>query len=280
VVLTITILTIIGGNILALVQSNVKRLLAYSSIAHAGYLLIGIAVGGAVITVKGQLVPGGVFGISAILFYLLSYTFLNLGAFGIVSVLERADNSGTDLNDIRGLWYRQPVLAGLLAFFLLALAGFPPMAGFAAKYYLFYTALLAGHPELLIIGVLASVLGMYYYLRIIAVMFMEREKESAVPIRPAPQAAIPALAASTSKRASGRLADTSSTGVATAAAQRTVTRAKAGVAVERAVEKETYIGWMTWTALGIAVAGTLAMGTILPFWLVDLAQRAAQMMLK
>jgi NADH-quinone oxidoreductase subunit N len=280
VILTITILTIVGGNILALVQSNVKRLLAYSSIAHAGYVLIGIAVGGAVITVKGQLVPGGVFGISAILFYLLSYTFLNLGAFGIVSVLERADNSGTDLNDIRGLWYRQPVLAGLLAFFLLALAGFPPMAGFAAKYYLFYTALLAGHPELLIIGVLASVLGMYYYLRIIAVMFMEREKEGAVPIRPAPQAAIPALAASTSKRALGRLADTSSTGVATAAAQRTVTRAKTGVAVEQAVEKETYIGWMTWTALGIAVVGTLAMGTILPFWLVDLAQRAAQMMLK
>jgi len=280
VILTITILTIVGGNILALVQSNVKRLLAYSSIAHAGYLLIGIAVGGAVITVKGQLVPGGVFGISAILFYLLSYTFLNLGAFGIVSVLERADNSGTDLNDIRGLWYRQPVLAGLLAFFLLALAGFPPMAGFAAKYYLFYTALLAGHPELLIIGVLASVLGMYYYLRIIAVMFMEREKESAVPIRPALQAAIPALAASSSKRASGRLAGTSSTGVTTAAAQRTVTRAKTGVAVEQTVEKETYIGWMTWTALGIAVAGTLAMGTILPFWLVDLAQRAAQMMLK
>ncbi len=216
VILTITILTVIGGNILALVQSNVKRLLAYSSIAHAGYLLIGIAVGGAVITVKGQLVvgsqvfttgqlvSGGVFGISAILFYLLSYTFLNLGAFGIVSVLERADNSGTDLNDIRGLWYRQPVLAGLLAFFLLALAGFPPMAGFAAKYYLFYAALLVGHPELLIIGVLASVLGMYYYLRIIAVMFMEKEKESALPIRSAPQAAIPALAASTSKRAPGK----------------------------------------------------------------------------
>ncbi len=292
VILTITILTVIGGNILALVQSNVKRLLAYSSIAHAGYLLIGIAVGGAVITVKGQLVvgsqvfttgqlvSGGVFGISAILFYLLSYTFLNLGAFGIVSVLERADNSGTDLNDIRGLWYRQPVLAGLLAFFLLALAGFPPMAGFAAKYYLFYAALLVGHPELLIIGVLASVLGMYYYLRIIAVMFMEKEKESALPIRSAPQAAIPALAASTSKRAPGRLADTSSTAVASATAQRTVTKAKTGVAVEQAVEKETYIGWMTWTALGIAVAGTLAMGTVLPFWLVDLAQRAAQMMLK
>ena len=280
VILTITILTIIGGNILALVQSNVKRLLAYSSIAHAGYLLIGIVVGGTVIGVKGQLVPGGVLGISAILFYLLSYTFLNLGAFGIVSVLERADNSGTDLNDIRGLWYRRPALAGLLAFFLLALAGFPPMAGFAAKYYLFYTALLASHPELLIIGVLASVLGMYYYLRIIAVMFMEREKESAVPIRPAPQVAIPALAASTSKRAPGRLTGSSSTGAAAATAQRADTRVKTGVAGEQVDTRETNAGWMTWTALGIAVVGTLAMGTVLPFWLVDLAQRAAQMMLK
>ncbi|HVB75660.1 MAG TPA: NADH-quinone oxidoreductase subunit N, partial [Ktedonobacteraceae bacterium] len=119
IVWAITILTIVGGNILALVQSNVKRLLAYSSIAHAGYLLIGVVAGGTV-------------GLSAILFYLFSYTFLNLGAFGIVSVLERADNSGSSLSDIRGMWYRQPLLAGLLAFFMLSLAGFPPMAGFAA----------------------------------------------------------------------------------------------------------------------------------------------------
>src|SRR5258707_11620717 len=120
-------------------------------------------------------VVGVTIGLAAILFYLLCYAFMNLGAFGMVSVLERADNSGSSLNDIRGLWYRQPLLAGLLAFFMLALAGFPPMAGFAAKYYLFYAALQGGHPELLIIGVLASVLGMYYYLRVIATMFMEKE---------------------------------------------------------------------------------------------------------
>src|SRR5437588_7487386 len=141
----IAVLTIVGGNILALVQSNVKRLLAYSSIAHAGYLLIGVVVGGTV-------------GISAILFYLLCYTFMNLGAFGIVSLLERVDNTGSNYSDLRGIWYRQPVLAGTLAIFLLALAGFPPMSGFAAKYYIFYAALQGGHPELLIIGVLASVL--------------------------------------------------------------------------------------------------------------------------
>src|SRR5205823_5078838 len=148
VIWAITVLTIVGGNILALAQSNVKRLLAYSSIAHAGYLLIGVVAGGTV-------------GLSAILFYLFCYAFLNLGAFGIVSLLERPDNTGNSLSDIRGLWYRQPLLAGLLAFFMLSLAGFPPMAGFAAKYYIFYAALQGGHPELLIIGVLASVLGMY-----------------------------------------------------------------------------------------------------------------------
>src|SRR2546421_8585914 len=162
VIWAITVLTIVGGNILALVQSNVKRLLAYSSIAHAGYLLIGVVV-------------GGIIGLSAILFYLLCYTFMNLGAFGVVSLLERADNSGNDAKDIRGLWYREPVLAGVLAFFMLALAGFPPMSGFAGKYYIFYAALQGGHPELLVIGVLASVLGMYYYLRVIATMFMEKE---------------------------------------------------------------------------------------------------------
>jgi len=270
VILAITVLTIVGGNILALVQSNVKRLLAYSSIAHAGYLLIGVVV-------------GGVFGISAILFYLLSYTFLNLGAFGIVSILERADNSGNNLNDVRGLWYRRPLLAGLLAFFLLALAGFPPMAGFAAKYYLFYAALQGGHPELLIIGVLASILGIYYYLRIIAAMFMEKEQE-AVGARSITTAA-PALAASGSKSVSAKLAGTSSSSReedATLAitARRAAVKPKPAVAVEQVLEKEPAVGWMTWIALGIAAVGTLAMGTVLPFWLVSLAQQAAQMMLK
>src|SRR5437588_11515947 len=148
-------------------------MLAFSGIANAGCLLIGVVVGGTV-------------GISAILFYLLCYTFMNLGAFGIVSMLERVDNSGSNYSEIRGLWYRQPGLAGLLSVFMLALAGFPPMAGFAAKYYLFYAALRGGHPELLIIGVLASVLGMYYYLRVIATMFMEKEVVAATPTPAAP----------------------------------------------------------------------------------------------
>src|SRR5260221_626178 len=217
VVLVIAILTLVGGNVLALVQSKVKRLLAYSSIAHAGYLLIGV-------------VAGGVIGLSAILFYLLCYTFMNLGAFGVVSVLERVDNSGSDLTDIRGLWYRQPLLAGFLAFFMLALAGFPPMAGFAAKYYIFYPALQSGHPELLIIGVLASVLGMYYYLRVIAAMFMEREAVPAVA------AATVAPAPVSGKRVSTKLSNARA-GAATAVAVKTGTSPLSQRKTAGAVEK-------------------------------------------
>lgn len=241
-----------GGNLMALVQSNVKRMLAYSSIANAGYLLIGIVAGGAI-------------GLSAILFYLLCYTFMNVGAFGVVAVLERADNTGSHLSEIRGLWYRQPVLAGLLAFFMLALAGFPPMAGFAAKYYMFFAALQSGHPELMIIGVLASVLGMYYYLRVIAVMFMEKETVSTTAV------ATPAPAPG--KRISTKLGE-ATTGVATAVA------VKAPPKTVGAVEQNlATAGWPTWTALGLAALGTLAMGTFLPFWLVDLALQAGRMML-
>ncbi len=268
IVWAITVLTIVGGNIMALVQSNVKRLLAYSSIAHGGYLLIGVVV-------------GGTLGASAILFYLLCYTFLNLGAFGVVSMLERADNSGLEASDLRGLWYRQPVLAGFLAFFLLSLAGFPPMAGFAAKYYLFYAALVGGHPELLIIGVLASVLGMYYYLRVIATMFMEQERapaaQGAANTAPAPAGRAPARA---SRAATGGLP---SGGAATAVAVKAPPAkvAKTPAPVEPVAENVPAGGLasLSWASLVLAALGTLAMGTVLPFWLVNLAQQAARMML-
>jgi NADH-quinone oxidoreductase subunit N len=269
VVWAIAVLTIVGGNIMALVQSNVKRLLAYSSIAHGGYLLIGVVV-------------GGTLGASAILFYLLCYTFLNLGAFGVVSMLERADNSGLEASDLRGLWYRQPALAGFLAFFLLSLAGFPPMAGFAAKYYLFYAALVGGHPELLIIGVLASVLGMYYYLRVIATMFMEQERAPAAQVAastvPSPAGRAPARAG---RAATGGLA---SGGAAAAVAVKVPPAkvAKTPAPVEPVVENVPAGGLtsFSWASLVLAALGTLAMGTVLPFWLVSLAQQAAQMMLR
>ncbi len=288
---TITILTIIGGNVLALVQSNLKRLLAYSGIAHAGYLLIGIVA--ASVTVVGTGFPNArTTALSSILFYLLCYTFLNMGAFGIASLLEHADNSGNDIQDLRGLWYRRPIMAGLLAFFLLGLAGFPPMAGFAGKYYLFYAAIDSGHPELLIIGVLASILGMYYYLRIIAAMFMEGDSAlaqvlglgnapaTATTSVPATPRAVPAKSGTTGS--TGRLATSSS---ATAVAVKTPTAGlpkTSSPVVEASTEQEATGGlnWITWTGIGIAVIGTLAMGTILPFWLIDLAQQAANMMIR
>ncbi|HEY5004070.1 MAG TPA: NADH-quinone oxidoreductase subunit N, partial [Ktedonobacteraceae bacterium] len=275
VVWAITVLTIVGGSIMALVQSNVKRLLAYSSIAHAGYLLIGVVV-------------GGTLGTGAILFYLFSYAFLNLGAFGVVSILERVDNSGNDVKDLRGLWYRRPVLAGLLAFFLFALAGFPPMGGFAAKYYLFYTALVGGHPELLIIGVLASILGIYYYLRTIATMFMERESSAEIATTQIPASPIPAIP-STPRRAAvktpGRTGSLATSGSATAVAVRTpsVKLLPPEAVGDKTAEQESDtngLSWFSWLGLGIAVLGTLGMGTLLPFWLVNLAQQAAATMLR
>src|SRR5579859_2752581 len=267
VVWAITVLTIVGGNVLALVQSNVKRLLAYSSIAHAGYLLIGVVAGGTV-------------GLSAILFYLFCYAFLNLGAFGIVSVLERADNSGSSLSDIRGLWYRRPLLASLLAFFMLSLAGFPPMAGFAAKYYIFYAALQSGHPELLIIGVLASVLGMYYYLRVIAAMFMEREPAAQAAGVAATVPAAPSLLFGR-RLNSGKLGNSA---VGTAVAVRTPTAAlrkeKTPVVVDKGIEQSVIKGWTTWTALGVTAVGTVLMGTVLAYWLVNLAVYAVGVMMR
>ena len=272
----ITILTIVGGNVMALVQSNVKRLLAYSSIAHAGYLMIGI-------------VAGSVLGLASILFYLFCYTFLNLGAFGVVSILERVDNTGTNLSDIRGLWYRKPLLAGLLAFFLLALAGFPPMAGFAAKYYIFYAALQTGYPELLIIGVLASVLGMYYYLRVIASMFMEQEATiEAAPALGQAQGAVPTgiAAPATVVGSPAPVSATSRTGVTAVVAAEpakpaaNATKGSSPAVFEKSAEQGLFVGWTTWLALGVAALGALLMGTVLPFWLVNLAQQAGQMMMR
>lgn len=273
----ITILTIVGGNLMAVVQKDVKRMLAYSSIAHAGYLLIGVVAG------ANSSVPG--LGMSAILFYLLCYTFLNIGAFGVVAVLERTDNTGTGPRELQGLWRRQPVLAGALAFFLFSLAGFPPMAGFAAKYYIFYAALVSGHPELLIIGVLASVLGMYYYLRPIATMFMEREE--IVPATPQVSGPLPTLSKRTSRplpasrqSISGKLALSTAGSVATAVATKAApsTPRQAVADPDPVEEPQVLTDWPAKVALGLAALGVLAMGTVLPFWLIQLAQVAARMM--
>jgi NADH-quinone oxidoreductase subunit N len=159
IVWIISALTMSLGNIIALAQTDIKRMLAYSSIAHAGYVLVALVGGGAV-------------GISSALFYLLAYTFMNIGAFTVVIALGRKGQENTNLDDYKGLGSRSPVLAILMTIFLLSLAGFPPTAGFMAKFYVFSSAVKTGFVGLVIIGVLNSLISVYYYLRIVILMFM------------------------------------------------------------------------------------------------------------
>jgi NADH-quinone oxidoreductase subunit N len=155
--------TMTVGNIVALAQSNLKRMLAYSSIAHVGYMLVG-------------LVAGGVGGASSVLFYLLTYTFTTAGAFGVITLCERARGEAVEVADYAGLARRHPVLAAALGLFLLSLVGIPPLAGFVGKFYVFGAAVRAGYFWLAVIGVLNSAAAAYYYLRIIVYMYM-REPE-------------------------------------------------------------------------------------------------------
>jgi len=156
-------LTMTLGNVVAIAQSNLKRMLAYSSIAHVGYMLIGVVVG-------TQL------GAAAVLYYLAAYTFMTAGAFGVILLLERRGAEAVQLGDYAGLAARHPLLALLLALFLLSLIGFPPTAGFVGKFYLFSAAIEAGYVGLAILAVLNAVIASYYYLRLIVYMYM-REPE-------------------------------------------------------------------------------------------------------
>ncbi|MFZ1728505.1 MAG: NADH-quinone oxidoreductase subunit N [Bacteroidota bacterium] len=156
------------GNIVAIAQTNVKRMLAYSSIAHAGYMLIGITAGGDV-------------SMAGVLFYLISYMFTNLGAFGVISIIENAEQQGTNLENFRGLYYRRPLLAVLMGVFMFSLVGIPPLAGFFGKYYIFVAAIDNGYTWLTIIGVITSMISVYYYLRVLVLMFFETAEESETP---------------------------------------------------------------------------------------------------
>src|SRR5262250_853811 len=162
------------GNIGALVQGNVKRLLAYSSIAHAGYLLVAFAM----ISPQNSLT-----GISAAMFYTAAYAAMNVGAFAVVSHFANAGERYVTLEDYEGLGRSSPLLAAALAMFLLSLIGIPMTGGFFAKFYVFSAALRANLIWLTIIGVLNSAIGAYYYLRIIVVMYM-RESRKEVPVSP------------------------------------------------------------------------------------------------
>jgi len=151
--------TMIVGTVVGVSQSSVKRMLAYSSIAHGGYLLLALLAANDV-------------GKAAVLFYLLTYAVTNIGAFGVISVLENTDQPNDRVRDYAGLWYTHPALAALMTIFLLSLGGFPPMAGFIAKWYVFSAAVKRGYTGLAIIGVLTSVVSVFFYLRIIVMMSM------------------------------------------------------------------------------------------------------------
>src|SRR5688572_16100550 len=171
--------TMIVGTVVGVAQTSLKRMLAYSSIAHGGYILAG-------------LIAGNDAGKAAILFYLAAYALTNLGAFGIISLLGTRERANDDLRDYAGLWHSHPGLATLMTFFLLSLGGFPPTAGFIAKWYVFSAAIGSGYYGLAIIGFLSSVVSVFFYLRIVVMMYMT--ERDARPVPPAiPKVAMAAL---------------------------------------------------------------------------------------
>jgi NADH-quinone oxidoreductase subunit N len=156
----VAVLTMTTGNVIAVVQTNIKRMLAYSAIAHAGYVLIGMIAASP---------EGG----AAVLYYLLTYAFTTLGAFGIVVALERRQLAGDLIADYRGLSTRSPALAAAMAVFLLSFTGVPPLAGFMGKFYIFSAALRQGYTYLVVIAVVNSVIAAFYYISVIVAMYME-----------------------------------------------------------------------------------------------------------
>ncbi|HJR79088.1 MAG TPA: NADH-quinone oxidoreductase subunit N, partial [Anaerolineales bacterium] len=168
-------LTMILGNVIAIAQSNIKRLLAYSSIAHVGYILMAFVPYG-----NPDVAPVS---IAAGLFYLVSYAITNFGAWGVVIALEKSEGRGLQIADYAGLARKHPALAAAMAIFMLSLIGLPPTIGLVGKFYLFRAVIAGGFPGLAIIGVLTSVISAYYYLRVVVIMYMrdgepETERES------------------------------------------------------------------------------------------------------
>ncbi len=163
----IAVLTMIVGNFTALVQKSVKRMLAYSSIAHAGYLLV-------------ALVAGNQIGRSAILFYLMAYAFMNIGAFSVLMVMAKKNDYHEDLDSFAGIGFKYPLTAVAMSIFMFSMAGIPPTAGFIGKFYIFSAAVKSHYYWLAIIGVLNSAVSVYYYLRVIVYMYF-KEPEGEIP---------------------------------------------------------------------------------------------------
>ena len=165
----LSVVTMTVGNLAALTQTNIKRMLAYSSIAHAGYILMGVVAG----TARG---------VSAMLIYILIYSFMQLGAFAVVVLLRRRDVIGDELKDFSGLSARNPFAAFAMLLFMLSLGGIPPTAGFMGKLWLFGAAVDAGYVWLAVIGVLNSAISLYYYIRLVVFMYLKKETMGSEPV--------------------------------------------------------------------------------------------------
>jgi NADH-quinone oxidoreductase subunit N len=168
----LAVLTMVVGNILALVQKDMKRLLAYSAIAHAGYVLVALVAGADL---------GGI----GVLFYLVVYSLTTLGSFGVVALAKSEDNGGTAIENFAGLGWSRPWLGLAMAVFMFSLAGIPPTAGFIGKFYIFGAAIQQGHVWLAVIGVMASLVSVYYYLRVVVLMYMRPAASEAPFLIPA-----------------------------------------------------------------------------------------------
>jgi len=178
----LAVVTMFTGNLVALAQENIKRMLAWSSIAHAGYLMLGVltlispATGGSDMMMRAKEI--GISAGSAVLFYLIGYSLMNLAAFGLVNVLGNGKGEeGDDISRYAGLSKTKPLAAVTLAIAMLSLAGIPPFVGFMGKFYLFEAVVRAGLIPLAILGVINSLISVYYYLRVIVVMYMKDPEE-------------------------------------------------------------------------------------------------------
>ncbi|HVH64229.1 MAG TPA: NADH-quinone oxidoreductase subunit N, partial [Candidatus Dormibacteraeota bacterium] len=168
VLIFVSAVSMVWGNLMAIAQSSLKRLLAYSGIAQAGYILIGV-------------VAGGVNGLSAVLYYLFIYMFMNFGAFAVLTMISTPERDTDSFADLDGLGRRSPVLAVAMSVFMLSLAGFPPSVGFFGKLFLFYAAVNANYTWLVVLAVLMSAVSVYYYVRVLVPVWSAPAAEVTVP---------------------------------------------------------------------------------------------------
>ena len=184
--LLISIVTLVLGNVVAIVQTNIKRMLAYSSIVHAGYALIGFVAAG-----RGVGASGGTPGLASVMIYLTIYSFMTLGAFAVIGMLRKGRVEGEEIEDFTGLAKRQPLAAFFMLVFMVSLAGIPPTAGFIGKFYVFMAAVEAGMAWLAAIALVFAAVSAFYYMRVVMVMYMrDPDPSSVAPPRLEPSPAL------------------------------------------------------------------------------------------